>query len=885
MITGTESTEELHNKLLKLIENKQEILLDFFNGLGAQEKYDYILANISEINLLYNSKEIQEFMNDYFPIIAGKITETIVNNLTSDNINQQLIDMIINLNNMKFIEFVEYNANSTIFENEKIFNRAIQTGINFIYGLNDNIKFKMINNDTYISNIVKTGEIFRVVKEIPIQYVDLFLNKINFESMEIESKMRIIENIKITDSLYEYIGNNQEIIDSMLELMRNDEWSFNRVIKNIPENNIVDFLDKIDIKELAPANKYKIIKNLNEIISPTIQKEIIMNSEIINDLNVLDSLSIGGVNELLKSIKDSEFLYELFEDDRVFNYLTESENIYTAVGYLDPKYQLEYISNNRLIEEAEKYQINRMLKTLDGDVIETLLVYYKNIENNLYADTLLSMYLKTNNGSFLSKVKELASNKMIIYFGDLPDLIIDNNLSSLFSMEEYSYIFDKSKFNKILDYYEKVTDDVYKEYFSNLLDASIQKKDSWYMYELTNIIDRLSSEQIDNIIEKLRSVSFFEVTKISEKLNDNQINYLLDKIETKYLLADLKDDRVYNYLLDKFKSNPKVLMDISANDIYWGFVDERVKTRMNELLKLTDVSDKLKFITSKTIDNNEFINEMIQLIRANPDLISNISDDMIKRFLDNFTLEERISLYNSMNFKTLTNIYSSELSLEEKDVVHKLILNSFDDFTGGEQINLLRNLNLEDQLILLNDITSMKFPLFSFNFKDLIKYVKSDEVLALALRKMEYTSCRRYDLSRLISSMDKKTLEIFKNNCSDDAIIKFYSLLLNSEFEEELIKRFNNNSRIFDSVNDEAVLNIVMNSLTEDSKNIINNYVDNVILSTIGTSPIELLEDAKLLDKCKFSYALEDGLINEEKIELLKTLKKQNKFVLQTFNY
>ena len=116
--------------------------------------------------------------------------------------------MIINLNDEQFEKFVARNENSILFENDIIFNRAIATGTNFIFGLSDDIQLKMINNDTYIANIKNNPyECSKVAGDISEENIDLFLDKINFKNMDIESQFTIIKRLPINDNLYNLLQN------------------------------------------------------------------------------------------------------------------------------------------------------------------------------------------------------------------------------------------------------------------------------------------------------------------------------------------------------------------------------------------------------------------------------------------------------------------------------------------------------------------------------------------------------------------------------------------------------------------------------------------------------------------------------------------------------
>ena len=58
------------------------------------------------------------------------------------------------------------------------------------------------------------------------------------------------------------------------------------------------------------------------------------------------------------------------------------------------------------------------------------------------------------------------------------------------------------------------------------------------------------------------------------------------------------------------------------------------------------------------------------------------------------------------------------------------------------------------------------------------------------------------------------------------------------------------------------------------------------MIANIGNSSItSLLQDATVVQKSNFLSAYNNGLITNEKVDLLLKLQSKNKYVLSTFNY
>lgn len=886
-INGTESVEELHEKLAKIAESGQPISLDFLENKSIEEIYNYIKDNISEINILVQSKQIQEFIEKYYGEYPRQFTNTIINNLSRKNITPKIINQILKFNDEQFIEFVKFNENSTLFENDEIFNRAIATGINFIYGLNDSIKLKMINNDDYI-NLIKnsTSDLSNVAKEISSEYLELFLDRIGFNEFEISEQFEILRLVDLDENMQLQLINSEEYINYCKKTVKENIYKFSNIFSKYSADNIELLLDNLDLKSLSISLQFNIINQIFDVnpnIDSECKKRIIEKSDIFSNSNLI---KFYNLENLLKKIKDSKLVYDICNMESVFSMLNkEFYYITNVMKYLDTSEQLQFIENKEFLAEINIYDLNNLIKSVSGDTVETLLAKYPKIQNYLNSTTFLEIYLKTNKDDYLLELKNLIANNKISSFYDLQKIISENNLFDKFATNELDIIFENSKLNLIVDNISKIEDIKYKEYFNNLLNKILDNKASWTVDEAMAVSDIISFDAFLDIISQFNNITYYNVKDNIDKLSDRQREVVCDKIKISELLGYISNENVYNYVLEKFKKNPDILQDVIADDMpRYGFINDTELQRINELISLVNDNDKLKFISFATIKNEQFVDQMLNIVKNNPELIINVSDSMIPELLSKFSYNDRISLYYKMGVNNLTSVYSNELSLDERNILMQLIIKKFEDIDNYRIVELMKKMDSKSQYQLINNIN--KFEMSTFSFSELLNSVKDDNVLGLIFKKFAYKyTLDDSKLGEFIANMDNNILNIFRQNCPNDILIRSFNILLSNDFKNEIVKRFDNNPRLFYNLPKDINLTY-FNFLTEEHfNNYINNYIyDNI--KNINYNEIKiLLEDSTLKEKFNFIYAHQDGLITKEKFNFLLNLKQKNKYVLSTFNY
>ena len=256
-ITGTETTEELHNKLVKLKEKNEILDLPFLEGSDPNVVLKYLEDNSSEIDILVKSKQVQEWLKKYYAKNVAILTYRVINKLSPESITVDLINEVLSLNDEQFNDFINYNAISVFYENDEIFNRAISTGNYFLYGLRDDIILKALNSDIYHEKMQNDSLLFfKTIKNIPENIVsqvnfkkfsldeqiyflkEYFSTHLNFD---IEFQRELLENIDIlsivnelnSDDLKKFLGNISDF--AFYYIISNQEKIFDHLYRDKDE--------------------------------------------------------------------------------------------------------------------------------------------------------------------------------------------------------------------------------------------------------------------------------------------------------------------------------------------------------------------------------------------------------------------------------------------------------------------------------------------------------------------------------------------------------------------------------------------------------------------------------------------------------------------------
>ena len=368
-IDGTETKDELFDKLEIIENNNQEFDLPFLDDMNPQDVFNYFVKNIEKINVLAKTKQFQEFIEKYYAKNVALFTYNFIEYLSRENLTSQLIDTILSFNDEQFVEFISKNPNSILYENEEIFNRAISTGRFFLAGLSDNIILKIITNEQYINNM-KSNE--KLADNTVISLPSNLIEKFDFKIFPAEQQFLLLK--KYFYYKKEITGYKEEIdADLQKRLIQNTD-----IIENyslLKQRDFISFL--LEIKD--PNYLYEILMN-NQNIFNIINK----NSSDYFDYKFLFKFTSEQQVNIIEKYKmlDNMLSRENKESMMSFNYYYQLENFFKVLNpntieyFIEKNSQLIYnLSINAIVNLVNNLPNTKILQT-DTSLMETVLEKY-----------------------------------------------------------------------------------------------------------------------------------------------------------------------------------------------------------------------------------------------------------------------------------------------------------------------------------------------------------------------------------------------------------------------------------------------------------------------------------------------------------------------------
>lgn len=852
-------------------------------GQDIQTIFDFIIENKNDINSFFAEPLIQDFFNEYFDNNAFAFTYQIINNLNVEFITPSMIDMVAALDDEQFEKFVKANDQEAFYENDAILNRAIATEINFMRGLSENMKIKIVENDAFIENIKDSAvEAKGVIRELSPENIDTFLDRIDFDSKSPEDKITIITTASgLTLDTQNRLLNDQQFTEGLKTFAEEENYKFDTFLSLISQENMATLLERMAFSERSFACKIATYDRICEYVDSDVQEAIVRQIGLLDNIDQINSTELSRI---LRKIKNPTFLFEKLSEPKVYEKL-KSEYAYSffkLMGHLDTEQQIELMRIHDVFSNMSTAGFNEMLRSISLEAAERILTKVPNLKPLITVESCLDLYLKSQKEEYLTSLKEkLDSNNAFM----IRDTVVEQHLESLFTVEEYKTLYENATLSIILDALKSTEPGIYQETLSNLLDEEIEANTYWSLADLAGIVDRLNEEQLATIMDSLRPYSLYDLKKTKDKFTEAQIEYLLDRIAPTDFISSLDEDYVYDYFIKRLNENPAFFENSEGNnDAVIYFYDENITARIKEVLSLMRKEDRPLFVSKEMLKDETYKEEMKALIKENPNLIVKVPPFSIEAFLQEFTSEERLALYDELSPDKLTRIFKSDMLEAEKIHVENILLSSFGQLEASDQVSVLKNLNDVDQANFLKRIEELQ-AYDGYSFSELLKNVKNKDNLALAFRKM-FTNESSLDLSNrsieyLISKMDVGTLKLFSQNCVDEILTKGFARLPTLEFEVEIMKRFATDIGILHTPDVEAVLS----QMSSDNRQIISLKFDEIIQNTDFEGINTLIGDATLSQKANFAYAVLDGLVDNDKIAFLTKLKAKNSFVLDTFNY
>ncbi len=419
-------TDDQYKAILLQVDENPKLVSDVIAMSHTAEQIQQVKNAIKSMNgdELATVMDVNEFG-------MGFITRNAINNLDESQVTETLIRKVATLDDNRFKDFIKENTNSTLFSNQEIFDRAIATATkerkHFIFGLSDEIQFKIISNKEYVDMITDLGDINKVMNVLSLKNKEVLLNNIDFNNVSIQEKMNILGHI-IDSGLQKLFIDKSNLFDD-IELSNISIQEKMNILGHIIDSSSQKlFIDKIALfnnLEWKSLDNYSKISYLKKIIDIDTRLEAIKQSEILDDLHNGWDISglIGMFNEkdmaralaelpltteqlkialkyvdtdvLLTQISDSTtYLDKILEDVKSGKTKISIKNLLQSSSSVDTKVQYYItLAKHDMVDYVDKLSVDDILENKNGT---TLLAGLLDADKNLTINKILSNEVKSD---------------------------------------------------------------------------------------------------------------------------------------------------------------------------------------------------------------------------------------------------------------------------------------------------------------------------------------------------------------------------------------------------------------------------------------------------------------------------------------------------------
>ena len=527
-------------------------------NLNKSNKNDNNIDNNIDNNLMNSNKLKNKMLNNKNSlnnINKKAITDT-------NNINYKLINlrkfkdknnrMIRDLNNIKSYRNIEHNPQNTI-----LFLTEYKNIINILKGFKKNAKNKTSSKENNKKESNKTNSksyITKIIKKVVNQYRN---NRSYDKYKKVPNQIQIQSNVKIPSKLKKNIYHHfspQKKMNKFIE--------FNLSKKNFKDNNI--------------ANKHffentKSYKNMSINHNQLIQLE---KERVLSDLN-FQNLSNTCRNNAKKIKENKSFNESRFYKKNKIKSKILNKNINTKA------YNQKFKNNkNRL--KKKNFTISNTKK-----IMEEQFIHYGSCNFKPLSKDFINGYLEGLKSKFSA----------LIY----SPLREEKNLNNI--------IFNSQKSNIVFYEQKSQKNNMMQRCISNLKDNLAENKTKTHAKKEITLYNNNNSRRNFKVNHSTlnafnKTINYQSLHNSKEKLRNSSMNDFLNK--TKVNSQDILSD-IFKKIFFYLKNEKKKEMNISKN-----FYTEKIKIFPKEIRKILNkmINYLISNYTGKTIDKNNFINEM-----------------------------------------------------------------------------------------------------------------------------------------------------------------------------------------------------------------------------------------------------------------------------------
>ena len=629
----------------------------------------------------------------------GFITRDAINNLDESQVTDTLIRRIASLDDEKFIKFVNENANSALYNNQEIFDRAIATAtkeqIDFIssfdgvhiWNFSDEVQFKILSNKEYVTQIIGNDpfQISETMRKVSLDSSKALLNNIDIDALDFNSKMKIARSLSNCDNV-----EIQNLFFEQSKLLFDDE-----------------------LKAMSVSDT---IKFIGDIKSPSIRQNFIEQCGI---LNKSGQLSSGELLVLIRNISDEDIRFNLIIDSKNqevldcfigdVGILLGPDKFEKFYKYLDSDKKMLLVNDITLENKEFVTEIKKLIDS-DPTLIEKmpkiyLKNYFEQMDESERTVLLSKMTPKMSIDIYSSDI--LSDGEKIILKNNLFNhaVNIDDDSLSL----KFFKLLDDSEQQQFLNMKSGIDNNHLKQYIESAKNDTLKSK----IFELVTIV---SDEDLNRLYSNVLRLTPHDLKLFEQSIDDK--TFILYSL---YCYVDSLEENV----MQRFKKNHVLFGNYGSEEVIELISDSAreeifkvVKEEGNEILEKMNltklvgsdffgIKDYSKIIEMEQLGylSKENCDMLLNMYEKNPHVLKTLNvelmnpeiSDIGELFIEKMSRYPRhasqvISLQQSnpekfATFKLLASELANDDSLSIYNEKLAILLNYFESNSSVTNIN------------------------------------------------------------------------------------------------------------------------------------------------------------------------------------------------------
>lgn len=887
--------QEIFGFLYSYISNNvsQDVFENLLNILNSSNTIEQINLSVnqfvSNVKTEDNSQAIsslQYYSNDkYSNIVSSLLVETIENNILKSlsnvvqnysnpaNIQNTLTNQVKN----EIAEFFTSEIKNTV---NKFDFAELKTSIENAYKSQDINEFKSefnnaLNKSENSSNSLAISHLNSLLENNLSQFTLKSANVLN------ETKYaNSVKNI-VNDNLHNVVSNivnNLSEVNTYSEnkniatLLNNIKIINDRLLVNNAENRLQNFnLIQTSIDNFLSNTE----NNYNDKLSSIKLNTSNINSEILTNINIFESLKTDSNIEYLNEVKNiisttntqsfNEESRNFIDEVKVYTDLINMKNQITSEldNFVSNTFEaiLEVNQNSTLISSQQVVNlIEEAVSTFNSsNVSSKAITHIKNVLNDVKRPELYSntFQLITSNSILEEQVKNY--------------LLQNNSILADYSLQQIMNTINQPLYSSYVTFQD----------IKEIINKSNSSSSFAILSEIKQYINQINSEENNQFVSSLKTYLNESNSNLQVKSSNEFTENLKNFINQQNVYSPESFNQIINSVSNKFENKSAVILNNIINENVSKFnqfvealfssantaqsKEEILNTLSNFATSNNVFSDSVNNYLSEEVnsfknENNDFVNKISEILNNNELIVNEDTKISIKNEIFNDLVEK---LSSTLSFHNISNDYlnkiaSSNSSLENKTYQIKNYLTDLEKTYSNSEISQ----NIKTYKITVNR-DNLKFDILenifkqnvenNFSFENAIQksiskkyqslFINSDYKNNSSSINQNNNNTEIYDIAKNIINNDFEFLLNRQNfiNTSIDISSESQNNEQNYLTQNLLSNRFmdltlQTGSFKFENEFKESIENIYNNSNEESIKNNFNAYKDEILNTAISNS-------------------------------------------------